>query len=100
MKISDIFRPKVLQTSDTTGNVDQYASRNAQTTSGQQEGESDRVSLSSLSKQLSQVSKILGDDEGKRQLRVAELQQQVQAGQYNVSSNDVAGSIVDFWKNS
>lgn len=56
----------------------------------------DRVSISPLSRQLGQVAQILGEDEVRRSKRVAELKQAVDNGSYNVSSKDVAASIVNF----
>lgn len=56
----------------------------------------DRVSISPLSRQLSQVAQILGEDEVRRSKRVAELKAAVENGSYQVSSQDVAQSIVNY----
>lgn len=56
----------------------------------------DVVRLSSLSRQLSQVSQVLREDEEQRAKRVADIKQQVQDGSYSVNSADVARSIISF----
>ena len=56
----------------------------------------DRVSISPLSRQLSQISGILDEDEAARALRVAGIKQQVEAGTYSVNSKDVALSLISF----
>ena len=59
-------------------------------------GTEDRVSLSPLSRQLSQVSRILEDEETRQGARVAELKERVESGSYSVSASDVARSVVSF----
>ncbi len=56
----------------------------------------DVVSLSSLSRQLSQVSNIVEDDNRRRADRVDALKARIESGDYKVSSSDVAASIVSF----
>ena len=60
-----------------------------------QEGQ-DVISLSSLSRQLSQVSGILDEDSQKRAARVQSLKESVADGSYSVSSTDVAGSLISY----
>ena len=56
----------------------------------------DRVSISALSRQLSQISQILSDDEVKRSESVAEIKRAVEDGSYLADSKDVASSLVSF----
>jgi flagellar biosynthesis anti-sigma factor FlgM len=56
----------------------------------------DVISLSRLSRQLSQISGILDDDEQRRAARVADLKQKVQSGNYSVDSKDVASSLISY----
>ena len=56
----------------------------------------DVVTVSSLSKQLLQVSDILTDEEKKRAARVEELKRAVKDGSYSASSTEVARSIISF----
>ena len=56
----------------------------------------DRVSISSLSRNLLHVPQILGEDEVRRSKRVADLKKSIEDGTYQVSSQDVAQSIINF----
>ena len=79
MRISDIFKQQTVSEA------------------GNEPGE-DRVSISSLSKQLSQVSQIVSDDDSQRRGRVQELKAKVESGEYQIDSNSIAQSIVSFAK--
>lgn len=56
----------------------------------------DTVSLSPLSRQLSQLSKILDDDEAARKERVQSIKQEVEAGTYSVDRAAVARSLISY----
>jgi flagellar biosynthesis anti-sigma factor FlgM len=99
MKISDIFKPRsVVATNESSGFVRAGASKDESEDAST--GDEDRVSISPLSRQLSQISSILADDEGQRNARVAELKSQVQSGTYSVPSKEVAQAIVQYARDS
>jgi flagellar biosynthesis anti-sigma factor FlgM len=58
----------------------------------------DTVRVSSLARQLSQISTILNGDDLERRARVDDIKRRVQDGSYNVDSRDVARSIISFTK--
>lgn len=64
-------------------------------TNSQQSGE-DQVTISPLSRQLNQVADIVAEDDAERQLRVANIKQQVQDGTYSVDRLAVARSVISF----
>jgi flagellar biosynthesis anti-sigma factor FlgM len=56
----------------------------------------DIVNISPLSRQLSQVAQVLGEDEVRRSQRIAELKSAIERGDYKVSSRDVAEAVLDY----
>lgn len=56
----------------------------------------DVVNISSLSRSLSRVSSLIAEDEQARAARVEEIKKAVADGTYNVSSTEVAKSLVSF----
>ena len=58
--------------------------------------EEDRVSISPMYRQLSQISKIVAEDDQQQQQRVADIKARVEAGTYAVDSRAVAQSMVSF----
>lgn len=97
MRISDIFKQQTVSESGRAkANQNPYAKSQGSET-GNEPGE-DRVSISSLSKQLSQVSQIVSDDDSQRRGRVQELKAKVESGEYQIDSNSIAQSIVSFAK--
>lgn len=64
-------------------------------TSQQSEAE-DSVSISALSKELSQVEKILTDDEEERKIKVNRIKQDIETGTYTVDKTAVARSLISF----
>ena len=98
MKISDIFRQsssEELKGGQDSKNVERAGRVVGDNASGSNAGE-DTVSLSPLSRKLSQISRIVADDEAARQQRVDELKQQVANGEYSVDSEDAAQSLLDY----
>lgn len=101
MKISDLFK---------TGSLDQNraqelkeSNRNreqevAKQSGGQKGTDTDSVNISPLARELFTIQKIVNEDDSLRASRVANLKEQVAAGNYTISSKDVATSIVSFAK--
>ena len=56
----------------------------------------DRVSISPMYRQLSQISKIIADDDDQQRQKVADIKAKVDAGTYAVDSRAVAQSMVSF----
>jgi flagellar biosynthesis anti-sigma factor FlgM len=98
MKISNLFGRSESTTATQYKKENEAAARNQ--TAVQGGTGDDRVTISPLYRQINQISAIIRDDESARQSRVQELKAKVAAGDYNVSSSDVAKSIVDFAKDS
>ncbi len=98
MEIKKLFERGNAQTSSQSVQRNRVAS----TYQAQNEGNAarrpgqDSVSISALSRQLSQLSNILADDESARSAKVSELKAKVQAGEFSVESTDVARSMVSF----
>ncbi|MFN8388908.1 MAG: flagellar biosynthesis anti-sigma factor FlgM [Bdellovibrionota bacterium] len=90
----EALRTKNARQNEINGQSNDDGAKTAATTSGGP-GQ-DVVSLSSLSKQLLQISNVLDDDAHKRAARVQELKQQVADGSYSVDSADVAKSIISY----
>lgn len=94
MKISNLFG-RTEGTTQTQYKKDAEAAARNQA-QPQSEAGGDRVTISPLYRQINQISSIIRDDESARQSRVAELKAKVQSGDYEVSSTDVAKSIINF----
>lgn len=99
MKITDLFRPS---TSVGQTSVNRTEEEKQSQKAKEQAGllSDDSVSISSLSRQLSQTLKIVADDDSSRQKRVQELKKKVADGTYDVSSEDVAKSIDNYLRES
>lgn len=99
MRISDLFRNQ---------EVDQTAVQKNQTAQQQSEREAaskvatkkaageDSISISPLARQLGSIQKVVNEDDLHQQQRVEEIKQRVNSGMYNVSSTDLAGSLIAF----
>lgn len=96
MRITDIFRQNTLEPSRNAAVNKEQQSPEEQGVNKVAGAGEDTVSISTLSRQLNQVSSILADDELNRAARVAELKKQVENGTYSVSSEDVARSLISF----
>jgi flagellar biosynthesis anti-sigma factor FlgM len=96
MKISDIFNRQSVYNSNRSADAGRAGSQEQDRAS--RSGDGDRISISPLARQFKQVSQILAEDESSRAKRVANLKEQVTNGSYEVSSGDVARSIVSFAK--
>lgn len=97
MEIKKLFERDDVKTSETLQRqkVSAYQEQSTGSTTDTRSDE-DRVTISPLSRQLSQISKIVEDDEEQRRNRVNEIKQQVQSGTYAVDSQAVARSLVSF----
>jgi negative regulator of flagellin synthesis FlgM len=97
MEIKKLFEREDARTSETLQRqkVSAYQEQSTGSSTDVRSSE-DRVTISPLSRQLSQISKIVEDDEAQRQKRVDEIKQQVDAGTYSVDSTAVARSMVSF----
>lgn len=56
----------------------------------------DTVQLSSASRQLSQIAKIIADDKAERSEKISLLKQQIARGEYNISSYEVGKALLDY----
>ncbi len=97
MKISNLFGRADSVTPAQYKKDNESAARNQV---GQGEAGADRVTISPLYRQINQISSIIREDEASRQSRVQELKAKVESGEYNVSSSDVAQSIINFSRDS
>lgn len=96
MEIKKLFdRGSASSSTQTARNSQQIeALRNQAQQGGAPRGSEDSVTISSLSRQLSQLSAILTDDEAVQQKRVTEIKRAVEDGSYNVDSSAVARSLI------
>ena len=58
----------------------------------------DTVQVSSLARQLSQISTILNGDDLERRAKIDAIKKRVEDGTYSIDSKDVARSIISFTK--
>lgn len=58
----------------------------------------DTVRVSSLARQLSQISTILNGDDVERRAKIDDIKRRIQEGTYSVDSRDVASSLISFAK--
>ncbi|OVE80205.1 flagellar biosynthesis anti-sigma factor FlgM [bacterium J17] len=100
MKISDIFKSRNVDQSAQSLKSRENAPRPEEQVEQASRSGQDSVSISPLARQLAQVKRIVAEDDLARSDRVAELREQVQAGTYEVSSLDVAKSVVSFARDS
>lgn len=100
MKISELFNRTSYYDTTKAGEAGRAgnasAEEEARRRSGSESGE-DTVSISPLAKQYGQVSKILSEDATTRSQRVAALKDQVAKGEYHVSSEDTAKSLIGYF---
>jgi len=99
MKIADLFRNQGIdQSSVQKNNQAQKASEQeaaARSVASKAAGE-DSISISPLARQLASIHKVANEDEALQQQRVEEIKQRVNSGNYNVSSNELASSLIAF----
>ena len=99
MKVNDIFG----RTADGVGSVrykqEEEAAKRAREAQKPSEGD-DKITISSLSKQLSQISTVLREDDRARDKRVSDLKARIESGEYSVSGTEVAKSMVAFARDS
>lgn len=97
MEIKKLFGRETNQASSQAVQKSQVSAYQDQAqSSGTRSVDQDSVSISSLSRQLSQISDILTKDEESRSARVAELKQKVQNGTFSADPDDVARSLISF----
>ncbi len=97
MKISNLFNQSVdssRQNRSQEVSKQQAEEVTRQTRTGKK-GE-DSVSISPLARQLSDIRKVLTEDEIAQQAKVENIKAQLEAGTYSVNSEDVANSMVSF----
>ena len=58
----------------------------------------DTVNVSSLARQLSQISTILNGDDVERRAKIDDIKKRIEEGTYSVDSRDVAKSLIDYAK--
>jgi flagellar biosynthesis anti-sigma factor FlgM len=98
MKISNLFgRTEQLQQSKVR---DQDAAAAQGKKSAQQSASEDVVSLSPLSRQLSQLSSIMRDEDTARAKKIENIKARIGDGSYDISNEDVAKSIVAYARDS
>ncbi|MCC6221197.1 MAG: flagellar biosynthesis anti-sigma factor FlgM [Deltaproteobacteria bacterium] len=99
MRISDIFRRHSLDQTTAKNSAQQAKDeRESSNSSAIASNSDDRVSISPMARQFAQISKIVAEDEEKQSSRVEDLKRKIAAGEYSVSSSDVANSILSFAK--
>lgn len=96
MKITDLFKQTNLTTARNTNAQPKADTATTATPSGGAGRSGDTISISPLSRQLSQISSIIADEESAQANRVAELKARVADGSYSPSNEDVAKSIVNY----
>jgi len=99
MKISDLFGRTGVYGNSKTGAASKQ-SEDGTGSNGISSSDSDRMTISSKARLLSEVSKMRDAEEQKQSARVAALKKLVEAGEYNVSSDEVAGKIDSFFRAS
>lgn len=97
MEIKKLFERDAAQTTEAARRqkIDTYQEQQKSAETVQSTGE-DRVTISTLSRQLNQIAKVVEEDEAQRRDRVAQLKEQVENGTYKVDSQAVARSLISF----
>lgn len=99
MKISDLFSRQSIYGTERSNDSSRVGNAQSEQSSRGKGGEGeDRVSISPMARRFKQVSEIVREDEELRAQRVQALKAQVESGKYQVSSTDVAKSVVSFVK--
>lgn len=95
MKIGDLFG-RLSGNVSSAGNARSLGSNNRQEESKSDAvtDSGDKVTISAAARRQAAVAGILAADEGATQSRVAELRGKISAGEYQVSSHDVARAIL------
>ncbi len=99
MKISDLFgRSSVYGNSKSSGasRIDEEERGNSSARVGSDDG-SDRTTISSKARVLSQIGPIREEAEAEQSDKVAALKKRIESGEYNVSSQAVAEKLVAFF---
>jgi flagellar biosynthesis anti-sigma factor FlgM len=94
MKISDLFGRTGVYGNSKAGAAGKSEEKDSKRVGS--ELSSDRTTISNKAKLLSEVSIVRDDEDAKRAARILEIKRRVEPGEYNVSSQDVAGKIVEF----
>ena len=99
MKISGPTPNYIQQTYTSRNNQQTNATSRTKTGSGGEEPRGDSINLSQTTRDLQKVDQNLDTQSSERARRVAQLKEQVEAGQYTVNAEQVAekmvGSIMD-----
>ena len=97
MRISDIFSQQPLTRSERTDESSQAQKRRereslergVRTSYGE-----DTITISPISRQLAQISRVVADDEMSTGERISSLKDQIEQGSYAVSVEDIARSLM------
>lgn len=99
MRISDIFSQQSLTRTERTEESNQTQKRREreQLERGQRTsfGE-DTITISPMSRQLAQISRVIADEAANTGERVLSLKDQIEGGSYAVSAEDIAGSLITY----
>ncbi|MCC6933920.1 MAG: flagellar biosynthesis anti-sigma factor FlgM [Deltaproteobacteria bacterium] len=99
MKISDIFRSSSFERTE-RADESQVTRRSSEQNSAERGirrsfGE-DTVTISPMSRQLAQISRVMSEDETKSAQKVGELKDKIANGEYKVNSDLIANSFVNY----
>ena len=98
MKISDIFRQGSSVESNRTDVSKQAkdAAKSVPRRDYSRPQSEDTITISSMSRSLSQVSRILNDEENDSNAKVAAIKEKIDSGSYSVPSSEIAQSMFDY----
>lgn len=97
MKISDLFGKTGVYGSSKSESAKKVEERENENARSQVGSDDDRTTISTKAKLLAQIAEIRDDDDSVQSNRVAELKRRIEAGDYNISSRNVAEKINDFF---
>jgi len=92
MKITDIIRDNSVARNK--GTYAEQVEREKELAAQNAALSGDKVSISPLARQFAQLSEVVSDDEAKRRVRIDELKKKFEDGTLDVSSDEVAKSII------
>jgi negative regulator of flagellin synthesis FlgM len=99
MRIKDLFSGASSGTYN-SGKVEKYSNDQINDNNQAVGNGGDRVSISARAQQLRRVTDILRDDATVDKSRIAAIKAKVDAGTYQVPSEEVAGSLLSFIKDA
>lgn len=97
MKISDIFKQGSVETNRADASKQaKDAGKSVPKRDHSRPQNEDTVTISSMSRSLVQVSRILSDEESESLARVDAIREKIASGSYDVSSQAIAQSMFDY----